>query len=236
MRKQKPEDSLEEFLKERTIPDDPELASLARTADRLEHSLDVEAPDAYRERALFIQGIAARRPGFPWQRLMAPVMIAALFVAFVAVSRDALPGDALYGARKTLNRVGLAEDPSRSAKRVLDGASSMIVQAEQHLDAERFAAAQRSAFEARFTIREAVILLEEASGEAKEEGLERVEELREQARELEQEANEEILEKREQKRNRGGGGGGGGGSGNKGGGGGGGSGNKGGGNKGGGGN
>ena len=195
MRKKKPEDTLEEYLNEKTLPDDPELAALARAADRLERGLNVEAPDAYRERALFIQGVAARKPGFPWARLMVPVMAISVFIAFVAIGRDARPGDALYGFRKTLDTVGLAEDPARTARRVLDDAATEVVQAEALLEAESYADARKTALGALILLREAEELLDDGSGEAQEVGFERLEELRERASEVQEESVEEQAER-----------------------------------------
>ena len=184
MKKRKPEEILEEYLNEQTIPDDPELAALARAADRLERGLNVEAPDAYRERALFIQGVAARKPGFPWARLMVPVMAASMFVAFVAISRDARPGDTLYGVRTALDNVGLAEDPEDTAADVLRQAESKVEEGERLLDAERFAAAERSADGAIRFAEEARELLEDASGEAREAGMERVADVKDDVEDL----------------------------------------------------
>lgn len=197
MKKRKPEEALEEHLNERTIPDDPELASLTRVVDRLERGMNVEAPDAYRERALFIQGVAAHRPGFPWARLMVPVMAASMLVAFVAIGRDAQPGDTLYGFRKALDNVGLAEDPARSARRILDNANDHVVEAESLLEQEKYAPARSAAFEALVLLKDAEELLEDGSGEAREVGFERLEELRERAAEVQEEAVEEQAERRE---------------------------------------
>ena len=126
MKKRRPEDVLEEYLDERTIPDDPELASLSRMADRLERGLNVDAPEANRERALFIQGVAARKPGFPWGRILVPLTAASMLVAFVAISREAGPGDALYGVRKAFSKVGLAPGTARDANQLLDEAEETI--------------------------------------------------------------------------------------------------------------
>lgn len=194
MRKRKPEETLEEYLKDRSIPDDPQLASLARAADRLERSLDVEAPDAYGERALFIQGVAARRPGFPWARLMVPVMAASLFVLFVALGRDAQPGDALYGFRTALTRVGLAEDPGQSAIAILNDAEEELERGNERLDSGNFIGARGSAEKVLRQVQQAKALLEDASGERREEGLERAEDVLDGARELNEEIEEEEFE------------------------------------------
>lgn len=196
MRKQKPEETLDEYLTDRSIPDDPELASLARTADRLERGLDVETPDAYRERALFIQGVAARNRGFTWARLMVPVLAVSLVVMIVALGRDAQPGDSLYGFRKALDRVGLAEDPGQSAAKLLNEAEAEIEIGEERVDLGKLRGARASAEKVLRLVQEANILLEDASGEPLEEGLQRSEEYLEDARELIEEVDKEELSKR----------------------------------------
>ena len=194
MRKRKPEETLDEYLNDRTIPDDPELASLARAADRLERGLDVETPEAYRERALFIQGVAARKPGFPWARLMVPVMALSLFVMFVAIGRDARPGDSLYGFRKALDTVGLAEDPGQSAAALLNEAEEELEIGDERIDRGNIAGARASAEKVLRLVQEANVLLEDASGERLEEGLERAQEYQDAARELNEEIEEEEVE------------------------------------------
>jgi hypothetical protein len=198
VKKRKPEDALEEYLNERTVPDDPELAALARAADRLERSLNVEAPEAYRERALFIQGVAARRPGFPWARLMVPVMAASMLVAFVAISRDARPGDTLYGVRTALDNVGLAEDPEDTAADLLRDAEAKVEEGEDRLDAQDFVGARAAADAAIRLADEAQDLLHDASGEPREEGLSRVFDVKDDARDLYAEVREERRDLRQE--------------------------------------
>jgi hypothetical protein len=205
VKRRKPEDVLQEHLDERTFPDDPELASLARIADRLERGLDADAPEAYRERALFIQGVAARKPGFPWARLMVPAMAISMLVAFVAISRDARPGEALYGVRKALDKVGLAENPARTAGGVLNEASEKVIDAEVALDDERFSRARDIAKQALIDLDEAWILLQDGSGEFLETQTERYEDLLEDANDVLEESitiPDDLEEKREEARER----------------------------------
>jgi hypothetical protein len=203
VRKRKPEDTLDEYLNERTIPDDPELASLARMADRLEQGLSVGPPEARRERALFIQGVAARQRGFPWTRLMVPLTAASMLVAFIAISREAGPGDSLYGVRKALSRVGVAENPSRSARTLLDEAEANVVEAETLEEAANYAAAEVALTDALVRLNEAEELLEDGTGELAEEQQERLADLWEDVRDTQEEifearATEEAEERREE--------------------------------------
>jgi uncharacterized membrane protein YgcG len=197
VKKRRPEEVLEEYLNERTIPDDPELASLSRMADRLERGLNVDAPESPRERALFIQGVAARKPGFPWGRILVPITAASLLVAFVAISREAGPGDALYGVRKALDKVGLAENPARSARPLLDEAEELLVRAENFLDEENYRAARQTALRAVPYLDEASELLEDGSGEFASEQSDRLEDLYDEANDIIVEAIERADDREE---------------------------------------
>ena len=199
MRKRKPEDTFDELLKERTIPDDPEMAALARVADRLERGLDAEAPDAYRERTLFIQGVAARKPGFPWGRIFAPMAAAAVLVAFFAISRTAAPGDSLYGVRKALDKVGLAQDPARDADDVMDEAANLVERAEGHLEAERFPSAKLSALRAHDVLFDAEDLLKDADSGRTEARFERLEALQDRASDVLDDARDEQRDRIEER-------------------------------------
>lgn len=198
MRKRRPEDVLEDYLNERTIPDDPELASLSRVADRLERGLTVDVPESGRERALFIQGAAARKRGFPWGRLLVPLTAASMLVAVVSVSREAGPGDALYGVRKALDKVGLAPGTARDANKLLDRAEGKIVDGEELVEDRRYRRARAAATEALHGVQEARELLEDASGEAREEGLDRAGDVEQDALDIREEIRKEHVEQREE--------------------------------------
>ena len=102
-----------------------ELADLAR---RLEAALDVEAPDARREKALFVAGVAGHgRRRSPWTTALVPATAAvAVLVALAVVSRSALPGQTLYPVRKVLGGVGLAPSTAREVRELLDEAEQLV--------------------------------------------------------------------------------------------------------------
>lgn len=106
-----------------------ELADLAR---RLEGALDVEAPDARSEKALFVAGVGSRRARrSPWPAALVPATAAvAVLVVLAVVSRTALPGQALYPVRQVLGNVGLAPSTAREARVLLDEAEQLVVEAE----------------------------------------------------------------------------------------------------------
>ena len=105
-----------------------ELADLAR---RLEAALDVEAPEARHEKALFVAGIGARRRSRRWLGSLAPALAAVvLLVAIGIASRDAQPGQALFGVREALDKVGLAPSTTNEIREYLTRAENLVVEAE----------------------------------------------------------------------------------------------------------
>ena len=105
-----------------------ELADLAR---RLEAALDVEAPEARHEKALFVAGVGASRRSRRWLGSLAPAMAAVvLLVAIGIASRDAQPGQALFGVREALDKVGLAPSTTNEIREHLTRAENLVVEAE----------------------------------------------------------------------------------------------------------
>ena len=104
-----------------------ELADLAR---RLETALDVDAPEARSEKALFVAGIGANKRRHGFGPLVPALAAVVLLVAIGIVSRTAQPGQALFPVRKALDKVGLAPSATNEIRDLLDRAERIVVQAE----------------------------------------------------------------------------------------------------------
>ena len=103
----KSERNLDKVL-EGKAPADESTAPLADVARRLEGLMDLEAPEAGRERALFAAAVGARQRVTPWRHLAPVVAVASLLAAVFFAGRAAAPGDALYPVRRVLQEVDLA--------------------------------------------------------------------------------------------------------------------------------
>ena len=105
-----------------------ELADLAR---RLEAALEVDAPEARSEKALFVAGAGARGRRSPWPAALLPATAAvAVLIVLAVVSRTALPGQALYPVRQALDKVGLAPSTAREVRELLGEAEQLVEEAE----------------------------------------------------------------------------------------------------------
>ena len=104
-----------------------ELADLAR---RLETALDVDAPAARSEKALFVAGIGANKRSRGFGPLVPALAAVVLLVAIGIMSRTAQPGQALFPVRKALDKVGLAPSATNEIRDLLDRAERIVVQAE----------------------------------------------------------------------------------------------------------
>jgi uncharacterized membrane protein YgcG len=99
--------------------------------EALEQSFRADPPHSARERALFVQAVAARRVSFSTMRFVAPaVAVAAAFVLVALVSTTTLPGDDLYGVRTALSRVGLVESALEEADGYMASAAQGVAEAE----------------------------------------------------------------------------------------------------------
>lgn len=88
---------------------DQSVAPLTELADGLRTSFATPAPPAPGARALFVQGVVARKPQRRGPRMLVPSVALGVLALVVAVlSRTALPGSALYQVRKVLASVDLA--------------------------------------------------------------------------------------------------------------------------------
>ncbi|MEA2451338.1 MAG: hypothetical protein QOG04_48 [Actinomycetota bacterium] len=125
---------------------DEELDSLVDTADQLTRRLAVGTPAHPQGRALFIEGVAARKRSF-MSSLVAPAMAAtALLMVIAVIGRSALPGESLYPVRKVLGSAGLATASSDDMKDQLQDAELLVNRAQAAFDrgsddSERFAVA-----------------------------------------------------------------------------------------------
>ena len=109
-------------------------------SDELEKDLkemfdEIPKPADRRDRAMFVAGVAARRPQPIWRRALVPAM--AMFLVLFALSigsLEAAPGQTLYPLRNALSSVGLAEQPVEVVDRVIRRAEVSLERAEELLD------------------------------------------------------------------------------------------------------
>jgi hypothetical protein len=181
------ERALDDALREGEAPEDPEVASLTRAARDLERSLAVEVPPARRERAMFVQGIAARRHGLSPLRVLVPAVAAAAVLAFVGLlGSRSLPGDDLYAVRAALADLGIVSTPLEDADRRVAEAQDELGRAELLVDVAP-GRALRVAVNALVDLGQAARVAERADSEAR---LDRIRELEKDALDLIEEASE----------------------------------------------
>lgn len=167
-------------------------------SDKLEKDLkemfdEIPEPAGRRDRAMFTAGVAARRPPPIWRRALVPA--AAMFVVLFALSigsLEAAPGQTLYPLRNALSSVGLAEQPVEVVDRIIRRAEASLERAEVLLDEnEDFSGAEAMTRETIRHLGEARALLQELSGEAREERAEEIDDLEDDAFDLREDINEE---------------------------------------------
>jgi len=167
-------------------------------SDELEKDLkemfdEIPEPAGRRDRAMFTAGVAARRPPPIWRRALVPA--AAMFVVLFALSigsLEAAPGQTLYPLRNALSSVGLAEQPVEVVDRIIRRAEASLERAEVLLDEnEDFSGAEAMTRETIRHLGEARALLQELSGEAREERAEEIDDLEDDAFDLREDINEE---------------------------------------------
>ncbi|MGH2734625.1 MAG: hypothetical protein ACRDKZ_03510, partial [Actinomycetota bacterium] len=176
--------------------------------DRLEQELEqmfneISAPSARRDRALFVAGVAARKPKPIWQRALVPAMgVAIVFISLSVASLKAAPGQALWSVRNVLNSVGLAQ-PVEIVNKGIRAAEADVERAEDALDDDDLDQAQRFVDRALERVGEASIHLEDLSGEAREEAVEDIEDVREDVSDTREDiakARLELFEERAEER------------------------------------
>ena len=168
---------LDDTLSGRAVPEDPEVQSLATTATRLEQTFDFDAPNATRERAMFVSAVAARHSGFHPARLIAPAIALAAVIALIfTAGRTALPGESLYPVRKALGTVGLAKSTLEEVDSRIDRASRLVSEAEVEQE-DNPGTALRLAVLAFRELGPATDLIEDLEGDARDTRMEAIAEL-----------------------------------------------------------
>jgi hypothetical protein len=113
---------------------DVEIDGLVDVADDLTRQLAVGVPSQPRERALFIEGVGARKRSFLSSLIAPAIAVAALMLVIAVIGRTALPGDSLYPVRKVLRSAGLATSPATDLERELEKAQLDIDKAQAAVD------------------------------------------------------------------------------------------------------
>jgi hypothetical protein len=174
-------------------------------SDKLEKDLkekfdEIPEPTDRRDRAMFVAGVAARRPPPVWRRALVPA--AAMFVVLFALSigsLEAAPGQTLYPLRNALSSVGLAEQPVEVVDRVIRRAEASLERAEDLLDENQdFSGAEARTRETLRHLGEASALLKELSGEAREERADAIADLNDDAFDLLEDIKEERADAAEE--------------------------------------
>lgn len=142
------ENDLDRALTAGRDPSEAELATLVTQAQLLKAEFGAEPPAARHERALFVQGVAARKRSLRPVGLLVPAAVLATLLLVVAVlGRTAIPGQTLYGVREALATVGLARGPSEEIEKRIDEATAGLIEARVLVPASP-GAAQSLVFEA----------------------------------------------------------------------------------------
>lgn len=124
------EKELEKALAGSDRSGDPEIDSLVDSADDIARHFAVPTPDHPRARALFIEGVGARKRSV-MSSLLVPAMAAAALLVFIAVmGRSALPGESLYPVRNVLRSAGLATAPTNELQQQLEEAELLVNRAQ----------------------------------------------------------------------------------------------------------
>jgi len=171
--------------------------------DELERELEqlfeeIPEPSARRDRALFVAGVAARKPKPIWQRALVPVMgVAIVFVSLSVASLKAAPGQALWSVRNALNSVGIAP-PVEIVDKSIRAAEADVERADDALDRDDLDQADRLADRALERVGAASIHLEDLSGEQREEAVEDIQDVRDDVDDLREDIDETRFELREE--------------------------------------
>jgi hypothetical protein len=174
-------------------------------SDELEKDLkemfdEIPEPAGRRDRAMFTAGVAARRPPPVWRRALVPA--AAMFVVLFALSigsLEAAPGQTLYPLRNALSSVGLAEQPVEVVDRIIRRAEASLERAEVLLDEnEDFSGAEAMTRETIRHLGEARALLQELSGEPREERADAIADLEDDAFDLREDIDKERADAAEE--------------------------------------
>jgi hypothetical protein len=132
----KQEFDLDRALNTGERPTDPELASLYDSAAGLKDALPADAPGARMHKAMFVEGVGARRRRATPMRFLVPVLACMLLLAagVTILGRNTEPGDDLYSIRGALQAVGLADTPAEEAETCLADANRYLNRASALVD------------------------------------------------------------------------------------------------------
>jgi hypothetical protein len=101
---------------------DEELDALVDTAEDLTNRFAAQTPGRPEARAMFIEGVGARKRSIMSSLALPGLAVVILLLALAVFGRSALPGESLYPVRNVLRSAGLAEAPDEDIKREIDDA------------------------------------------------------------------------------------------------------------------
>ena len=172
--------------------------------DRLEQELEqmfkeIPTPSARSDRALFVAGVAARKPKPIWQRALAPAMgVAIVFISLSVASLKAAPGQALWSVRQALNSINIAP-PVEIVNKSIRAAETEVERADEALDNDDLEGAERLADRALEHVGATMAHLDDLSGEQREEAVENIEDVRDDVRDLREDIDKATLEQSEER-------------------------------------
>jgi hypothetical protein len=139
-----------------------EVEPLVEVAAQLQERMDVDAPAASRERALFTGGVGLRKKGFNPLRVVTPALAVVGLIAIIAfIGGRALPGETLYPVREALGSVGLANLPEEEFEEHTDDADQLLTHAVVALGNDEPGRAESLTLRAMIELEEARGLIEE---------------------------------------------------------------------------
>ena len=126
---------------------DEEVDALVDTADDLMTRFATPTPSRPEGRAMFIEGVGARRRSIASSLVVPGLAVIILLLSVAIMGRSALPGESLYPVRNVLRSAGLAEAHDADIRRELDDAALLVSRARAALE-ESPATARRLAVSA----------------------------------------------------------------------------------------
>ena len=188
-------DELEKAMKEGSASD-PEIDSLARLGDEVKKTYAADVRPDPGAKALFVSGVAARGRRSHLPGLLVPVAagMALILIAVGVLGRTSDPGQALYPVRDALDNVGLADKPVEFVNDHIRSAEWRIERADDILGNEQFGKAEDLVLEALVYLTEAERVLDDLSGEQREEAADEIADLQEDAKKVLADISEERMD------------------------------------------
>jgi uncharacterized membrane protein YgcG len=188
-------DELEKAMKEGSASD-PEIDSLARLGDEVKKTYAADVRPDPGAKALFVSGVAARGRRSHLPGLLVPVAagMALILIAVGVLGRTSDPGQALYPVRDALDNVGLADKPVEFVNDHIRSAEWRIERADDILGNEQFGRAEDLVLEALVYLTEAERVLDDLSGEQREEAADEIADLQEDAKKVLADISEERMD------------------------------------------